>query len=83
MVRSEMRRELVTGFSGSLPRLAAITAVAFALGLAGCGRKGPLDPPPSVAVPAATERQAQPAGGGPTDQARPRRTHFFLDWLID
>ena len=34
-------------------RLAVIGALAAALGLAGCGRKGPLDPPPSAAAPGA------------------------------
>jgi predicted small lipoprotein YifL len=32
-------------------RLAVIGALAAALGLAGCGRKGPLDPPPAAAAP--------------------------------
>jgi predicted small lipoprotein YifL len=31
-------------------RLAALVALAAALGLGGCGRKGPLDPPPSAAI---------------------------------
>jgi predicted small lipoprotein YifL len=31
-------------------RLAAFAALAAALALGGCGRKGPLDPPPSAAV---------------------------------
>ena len=34
----------------SLLRLAAFAALAAALGLAGCGRKGGLDPPPSASV---------------------------------
>jgi len=33
-----------------LLRLAALAALAGALALAGCGRKGALDPPPSAAV---------------------------------
>jgi predicted small lipoprotein YifL len=70
-------------------RLAAIGALAAALGLAGCGRKAGLDPPPSASItePGAT----QP---GPVDQsdatpkdkrARPKGPHqpFFLDWLVD
>jgi predicted small lipoprotein YifL len=42
-----------------LLRLAALAALASALALAGCGRKGSLDPPPSasaVAPPAPDER---------------------------
>jgi len=31
-------------------RLAALVALAAALALGGCGRKGPLDPPPSAAI---------------------------------
>jgi predicted small lipoprotein YifL len=31
-------------------RLAACAALAGALALGGCGRKGPLDPPPSAAI---------------------------------
>lgn len=36
-------------------RLAIAGALVAALGLAGCGRKGPLDPPPSAASSEATE----------------------------
>lgn len=54
-----------------LLRLAAIGA--FALALAACGRKGPLDLPPSAAVPnpppAATPGLASPVGGSPIGRA--------------
>lgn len=61
MIRSVDRR---------LARLAAIAALA-ALALAGCGRKGALDPPPSatlssnqpVAVPPSLGEQPTPFGG--------------------
>ena len=33
-----------------LVRLAAFAALGAALALGGCGRKGPLDPPPSAAI---------------------------------
>ncbi|HEY2134690.1 MAG TPA: lipoprotein [Xanthobacteraceae bacterium] len=33
-----------------LGRLAVIAALGAAFALAGCGRKGPLDPPPSAAI---------------------------------
>ncbi|MBS0533948.1 MAG: lipoprotein [Proteobacteria bacterium] len=36
-------------------RLAVIGALAFTLGLAACGRKGPLDPPPSAAATGETQ----------------------------
>ena len=42
--------------------LAMIGAFAVAFALAGCGRKGPLDPPPSGNAPAATAKPAKPAG---------------------
>jgi predicted small lipoprotein YifL len=42
-------------------RLALIGALAAALGVAGCGRKGPLDPPPGASL--AGEPQAAPAPG--------------------
>jgi predicted small lipoprotein YifL len=44
-------------------RLALIGALVASLGLAGCGRKGPLDPPPGASA-AVTDQQAGavPAG---------------------
>jgi predicted small lipoprotein YifL len=41
-------------------RLAVIGALAAALALAGCGRKGVLDPPPSASI----AEPAQPPAGG-------------------
>ncbi|MDI1347553.1 MAG: lipoprotein [Pseudolabrys sp.] len=50
-----------------LPRLAVIGVLAFALGLAGCGRKGPLDPPPgaSLDVPQAQTSEMSSNGVAP------------------
>ena len=71
-----------------LVRIAVIGALVAALGLAGCGRKGGLDPPPGAAAAAAD--QAAPPGAGPpaspdalppSTQPLPRRTP--IDWLID
>jgi predicted small lipoprotein YifL len=69
--------------------IAAVGALALALGLAGCGRKGALDPPPSATL-------AQPAPGQPTRpdahvdaQGHPvappatQKRPFILDWLLD
>jgi predicted small lipoprotein YifL len=61
----------VSSLSRPLLRLAVVGALAAALGLAGCGRKGPLDPPPTAAAPAgqpqATNQPAfmTPFGGPP------------------
>jgi len=47
------------------PRLAVIAVLVAALGLAGCGRKGPLDPPPSASAAPATSEQTPPSAQGP------------------
>jgi predicted small lipoprotein YifL len=75
----------------AVTRIALIGALIAAFGLAGCGRKGALDPPPSAAIsaPAAGQTaQAQPAGQGVDRKGKPvapkgAQKHFFLDWLID
>jgi predicted small lipoprotein YifL len=48
----------------SVLRLAAIAALGAALALGGCGRKGPLDPPPSAAISPAPD---QPSLGDNND----------------
>jgi predicted small lipoprotein YifL len=45
-------------FTVRADRLVLITALIAALGVSGCGRKGPLDPPPS----ALTDNQASASG---------------------
>ena len=70
-----------------LVRIAVIGALVAALGLAGCGRKGGLDPPPGAT--AAAEQSAPPGAAPPASpdalppstQPLPRRTP--IDWLID
>jgi predicted small lipoprotein YifL len=71
-----------------LVRIAAIGALVAVLGLAGCGRKGGLDPPPAAVADQGTA--AQPAPGtavGPDGrtvapaQGPQRRT--ILDWLLN
>jgi predicted small lipoprotein YifL len=54
-----------------LARLAMIAALGAAFALAGCGRKGPLDPPPSAAI-------AQPAPDQPSlgETSDPNMTGF-------
>jgi predicted small lipoprotein YifL len=70
-------------------RIAAVGALVAALGLAGCGRKSGLDPPPVAAVPQPSS-EAQPAAapavgpdGKPVAPATGRKQPFFLDWLVD
>jgi predicted small lipoprotein YifL len=62
-------------------------AVLFALGLAGCGRYGPLEPPPDPNAP------LKPANSSPTNMngglskpsippITPPKQPFFLDFLL-
>jgi predicted small lipoprotein YifL len=70
-----------------LVRIAVIGALVAALGLAGCGRKGGLDPPPGATaaadqiVPPGAAPPASPDALPPSTQPLPRRTP--IDWLID
>ena len=70
-----------------LCRIAVIGALVAALGVAGCGRKGGLDPPPGASAfdpPIAAAPAPGPGVGadGPAPvQPPPRRTP--IDWLID
>ena len=50
-------------------RLAIIGTMAAALGLAGCGRKGALDPPPSASI--AEPAEAAPPAAGPGANMNP------------
>jgi len=76
-----------------MTRLAFIGLLAAALGLAACGRKGPLDPPPSAQAPApagspAAGQAAQSndpsfdAAGNPV-AGRADRKNFPLDGLLN
>ncbi len=51
--------------------------IVLAIGLAGCGRKAALDPPPGAAVATKTCATCDPAPA-------PEKPHkpFFLDWLL-
>jgi len=69
-----------------LVRIAVIGALVAALGLAGCGRKGGLDPPPGAAAaadqaaPPGTAPPSSPDALPPPTQPLPRGTP--IDWLI-
>jgi predicted small lipoprotein YifL len=74
---------------GPLARIATIGALVAALGLAGCGRKGALDPPPGAAVSDQTA-VAQPGAppelgpdGQPVAPGQPPRRRTPIDFLID
>jgi predicted small lipoprotein YifL len=80
----------------SLPaRCALAAALALALGLAGCGRKGALDPPPGgLADPTVIGAQPAPAPGpdgqvaasaGPNGPpaTQPAKKIPALDWLLN
>jgi predicted small lipoprotein YifL len=77
-------------FDRALVRFAVVGALVVALGLAACGRKAGLDPPPAAAAVPAGETAAPAnaaAGTGPDGQpiaaATSQRKSFFLDWLLD
>jgi hypothetical protein len=73
----------------ALCRIALIGALVTALGAAGCGRKGGLDPPPGAAVhePAVAGGPAPGPGTGPDGRAPapapPPRQRTPIDWLLD
>jgi predicted small lipoprotein YifL len=77
-------------FTGTrLARIATIGALVAALGLAGCGRKGGLDPPPGAAASdqaAAAQPGAVPEpgpDGQPMAPGQPPRRRTPIDFLID
>jgi predicted small lipoprotein YifL len=59
--------------------LALIGALVAVLALAGCGRKGPLDPPPAASV-AGEQGTAVPPG---TPKSKQPDKHFPLDPLLN
>jgi predicted small lipoprotein YifL len=79
----------------TLARFAILAALAAALVLSACGRKGPLDSPQVAAAPVAGVDGAPAAGAaeqvgevtyGPDGQPlapRGPRKRIFLDWLLD
>jgi predicted small lipoprotein YifL len=68
-----------------IARIAIVGALVGALGLAGCGRKGGLDPPPGASVPdgGAAATPAAPPEIGPDGRPLPPPRRTPLDWLID
>ena len=72
-----------------LARISAIGALVAALGLAGCGRKAGLDPPPNAAVSEPTVAGQDPGSGvGPDGKpiapaSGQKKSFWLLDWLVD
>jgi predicted small lipoprotein YifL len=78
-------------------RVAAVGALVAALGVSACGRKGPLDPPPSAAghsaqvapdgspQPETPGRQPGIGSDGKATAPPPsgQRQPFILDWLVE
>jgi predicted small lipoprotein YifL len=82
MVPTSSGVRLVNRFDRPFCRLATIGALTLALLVAGCGLRGPLDPPPAETPPQAQiDGQPQPPPQG--DQPQPARKRVFLDWLLD
>jgi predicted small lipoprotein YifL len=84
-------------FGSSGPRIALIGALCAGLALAACGRKGPLEPPPSASISQPQQVEAQPSLGDPQHtglegertaaEPAPRPTSAQrkttpLDWLL-
>jgi predicted small lipoprotein YifL len=75
--------------NGALARIALAGVLLAALGLAGCGRKSSLDPPPDTRLAQPLPGQAPAPDTHFDDQGRPiappprGKRPFFLDWLVD
>jgi predicted small lipoprotein YifL len=70
--------------------IAAVAVLVAALGLSACGRKGPLDPPPSAnaSMQAAPETPVNPLERNRSRRQQPppppkRNDPFFLDFLLN
>ena len=80
---------MIQSSNRALARMAVISVLAAALGLAGCGRKSGLDLPPSAAVsdpgPAGDPKQVSAIGpdGKPAAPKTGPKTPTILDWLLE
>jgi predicted small lipoprotein YifL len=63
--------------------LALIGAFVAALALAGCGRKGPLDPPPAASVAGEQSAADNAAAHDKAEQEALKKKHFVLDPLLN
>ena len=69
-------------FGRPVSTLLLLGALVAALGLAACGRKGPLDPPPASAVPADGVRPSN-IGSEQAPEPGPPKRHLPIDWLLN
>ena len=70
----------------SLLRLAAIGVLAISFALTACGRKGPLDPPPSASAASrssGTQAELLEDEYGNPLPPKGQKKSFFLDWLLN
>ena len=80
---------MVRSFAPAVMRVALAGALAAAMLLAGCGRKGPLEAPPSAQVvepvidPATGKRLPVMSGAGYPIAPAGEKKRIPLDWLID
>jgi len=92
MIRSNSKMEFGPVSASTLPLKALLLGLGLAMSLAGCGAKGPLEPPPSAAEQPKSEVKADEGMGDiPTigqakkKSAKPTETPkqpFFLDFLL-
>jgi predicted small lipoprotein YifL len=65
----------------AVARIAIAVTLVAALGVAGCGRKGPLEPPPSASLAGDTLYPGEPPPPPESTPKKPARP-FFLDFLL-
>ncbi len=62
----------------SFGKLTFVLAAVMVLGFSACGRKGPLEPPPSATAVQGEAGEGEPAAA----EAPPEQRKFFLDFLL-
>jgi predicted small lipoprotein YifL len=89
MVRPTLETSVNRSAGIPFVRLAVLGALAAALALAGCGRRGPLELPPSAAIdsPQVAGQPPSPPGMLPSGEPIPPpanapKKRFFLDFLL-
>ena len=65
------------------PRIGLVLALAAGLALAGCGRKGPLEAPPSAALPGTPVAGPPAPPPSPSLATPPKQSSTWFDWLLN